>query len=618
MTRRRWLLVAAVGGLLACTEWAGPRLGGPRLSIVPVFSTNGVTAGGAGGGTLLLDDLDQLRVIVLPSTPLLTGQVATTAPAAATRTPGAVVDTTVPVDAAGNAELTVPVLVVGAAQAFLVELQGIRSRDGTVLYAGSSIVLVQSGRPTPVDSVLVSYIGPCQLGTGCVVAVGPSTVPPLKQAASLVMTVAVDSPTGVPAPNVPVRLTNVTPGLIALAPGLTVTALSGTSCGPARVAADIPGSSDTLRVDVDAPVTVPALLFAGDSFPDPVGASGGVFCGNPGAAGRFHVSVNGASGDVNPRYSPDRQRVAFTYRPGGAPLPPPNFLAVARWAGDTQSVAVSDTSAYRPRWSPNGKHLAFECGDGFSSDQDVCVLLDAAVPLASFAIAPRIFLTDSVTARPDGPSTFAWDPLAPDRLAFARDILIGQWPSSAIYVANFDGTGIVQLTLKPLDFGTGFLQIRELAWSPRGDVIVFSAIDTLFQSKLYAINRDGTGLRRVTTGGDSDSRPVVSPDGAQVLFLRDRSCSLDYWRIKIDGTGEQQVSDEAFCDVSTNGLGHDWSPDGSEIVLVGAGPNGQYLGFMVYRLPAGATAAGYLTERVPVRDVDPLTTSNDMQPSWRP
>lgn len=617
MTHRRWLLVAAAGGLLACAEWAGPRLRGPSLSIVPVFSTS--SAGGAGAATLLLDDLDQLRVIVLPSSQILTGQVAVTAPAATTRTPGAVVDTTVPVDAAGNAELTVPVLVLGAAQAFLVELQGIRSRDGSVLYAGSSIVVVQSGRPTPVDSVPVSYVGPCQLGTGCVVVVSPRIAPPLQQAASLALTVAVDSPSGVPAPDVPVRLTNVTPGLIDLAPGLRVTGLSGTSCGPARVAADIPGSSDTLRVEVNAPVTVPALLFAGDSFPDLVGGSGGVFCGNPGAAGRFHVSVNGASGDVNPRYSPDRQRVAFTYRPVGAPLAPPNFLAVARWAGDTEFVAVSDTSAYRPRWSPNGKHLAFECGDGFSSDQDVCVFLDATVALASFASAPRIFLTDSVTARSDGPSTFAWDPLAPDRIAFARDILIGQWPSSAIYVANFDGTGIVQLTLKPLDFGTGFLQIRELAWSPRGDVIVFSAIDTLFQSKLYAINRDGTGLRRLTTGGDSDSRPVVSPDGAQVLFLRNvGGCSIDYWRIRVDGTGEQRVSDEAFCDVSTNGLGHDWSPDGSEIVLVGAGPNGQYQGFMVYRLPAGATAAGYLGERVPVRDVDPLTTSNDMQPSWRP
>lgn len=616
LTPRRWIALACVAGALACAEWAGPMVGGPRLSIVPVFSTSAR----AGGGTLLLDDLDQLHVIVFPSLVALPGQAPMpVAGGAATRTPGAVVDTIVAVDAAGNASITIPLLVVGSAQTYAVQLEGIRSRDGAVLYSGGSVVTLQPGRPAPVDSIPVAYVGPCPLGAGCVVVLGPKNALPLTQAGSLTLLVTVDSASGVPAPNVPVRLTNLTPGLIAVTPGAIVTAVSGTSCGPARVVADIPGSVDTVGVAVNAPVTVPALLFAGDSLPDSLGASGGLFCQNPGAAGRFHVSFNGASGDVNPRYSPDRQRVAFTYRPVGAPLPPPNLLAVARWAGDSEFVAVSDTSAYRARWSPNGAHLAFECGDGFSTDQDVCVFLDATVPLASFVNAPRIFLTDSVTTRPDGPSTFAWDPANPDRIAFVRDSFIGQWRSSAVYVANFDGTAIARLTPLPLDLGSGYLQIDRLDWSPRGDVIVFGATDTLFATNLYAINRNGTGLRQLTHGPDSDSRPVVSPDGSQVLFLRSSStCSIDYWRIRVDGTGEQQVTSEAFCDISTNGLGYDWSPDGSEIVLVGAGPNGQYQGFMVYRLPDGVTAATYTAQRVPVRDVDPLTLSNDVQPSWRP
>jgi hypothetical protein len=594
-----WLTIAAAAGVLACAEWGGgPALGGTRLSIVPVFSTS---PGGSGGAaTVLLDDLDRLRVIVSPSAPGLTA--------------GAVVDTTVPVDAAGNATLSVRVVVTGALQTYVVQLEGIRSRDSSVLYSGSSVVTVQPGLPTVVASVPVSYIGPCALGAGCVVAVGPQGSAPLQKGASLAMTAVVDSPSGTPAPNVPVRLVNVTPALIDLSSGLSVKALSGTSCGPARVAADIPGSSDTLRLTVSAPVTVPALLFAGDSFPDTLGASGGVFCQNPAGAGRFHVSLNGRSGDVNPRYSPDRQRVAFTYRPVSAP----NVLVVARWAGDSEFVAVSDTSAYRPRWSPNGAHLAFACGDGVSTDQDVCVFQDATVPLVAFITAPRIFLTDSVTSRPDGPSAFAWDPLIPDRIALVRDSLVGQWWSSALYVAGFDGTGIVQLTLQPLDVGTGVLQIRDLDWSPRGDVIVFSAADTLLDTKLFAINRDGTKLRRLTKGPGSDSRPVISPDGTQVVFLRDQSCSLDYWRIGLDGSGEQQVTSERFCDITTASLGHDWSPDGAEIVLVGAGPNGPFSGFMAYRVLAGTTAATYAADRIPVRPIDPLTSSNDIQPSWRP
>jgi len=173
LTRGGAVALACAVGALACAEWAGPGVGGPRLSIVPMFAA-GATAG---GGTLLLDDLDQLHVIVFPSTQVITpGQAPPRAPErAATRAPGALVDTIVAVDAAGNASITLPLLVVGSAQTYVVQLEGIRSRDGAVLYSGGSVVTLQPGRPTPVDSVPVAYIGPCPLGAGCVVSVGPKS-----------------------------------------------------------------------------------------------------------------------------------------------------------------------------------------------------------------------------------------------------------------------------------------------------------------------------------------------------------------------------------------------------------------------------------------------------------
>src|SRR5207249_11580576 len=53
-----WLALAILGGGVACTEWAGSELGGPKLSIVPLI--------GIGSGTVLLDDLDRLHVVVVP------------------------------------------------------------------------------------------------------------------------------------------------------------------------------------------------------------------------------------------------------------------------------------------------------------------------------------------------------------------------------------------------------------------------------------------------------------------------------------------------------------------------------------------------------------------------
>jgi len=96
-----WLMLAVSGGMIACAEWAGSELRGPQLSIVPLIAV--------GSGTVLLDDLDQLHVVVVPIS--------------SAGVPGAVADTTVPVDAAGNATLTVPIVVIGRSQPFEVTLR---------------------------------------------------------------------------------------------------------------------------------------------------------------------------------------------------------------------------------------------------------------------------------------------------------------------------------------------------------------------------------------------------------------------------------------------------------------------------------------------------------------
>src|SRR2546422_865284 len=155
VTRRGWLALATLETLLACAEWAGPELagGGPRLAVVPVFS--------ASAGTVLFNDLDRLRVVVTGS---------------GARAGVVLADTTVPVDTAGDATLTVPILLFGTTETYTVQLQGIRSADGAVLYSGSDTVTVQAGRATRVDSVPVLYRGPCQLGVGCVVSVAPQNL----------------------------------------------------------------------------------------------------------------------------------------------------------------------------------------------------------------------------------------------------------------------------------------------------------------------------------------------------------------------------------------------------------------------------------------------------------
>jgi hypothetical protein len=246
-------MLGVTSGMVACAEWAGFELGGPRLSIVPLISI--------GSGTVLLDDLDQLHVVVVPISSV--GVPLGGPGRAATPLPGAVIDTTVAVDAAGDATLTVPVVVIGRAQPFQVTVQGIRSSDGAVLYAGVDTVVVRGAGATPPVTVPVSYVGPCQIGSGCVVTVAPQDTT-LATGGSLVMRISVDS-AQIPVTGVPVALTNLTRGLILVGPGRAVTALLSPTGGPARVEAAIRGAADTLRVNV-APLVAPAAVLVSPGY----------------------------------------------------------------------------------------------------------------------------------------------------------------------------------------------------------------------------------------------------------------------------------------------------------------------------------------------------------------
>jgi TolB protein len=142
-------------------------------------------------------------------------------------------------------------------------------------------------------------------------------------------------------------------------------------------------------------------------------------------------------------------------------------------------------------------------------------------------------------------------------------------------------------------------------WSPDGTLLAFGASD----GKIYTLAVASKTVAPITDGSRFDQNPVFSPDGSEILFFGDASCSTDYYAVRPDGTGLRQITAEGFCDFSTGDMGHDWSPDGNSIVTSNPG-NGK-----VYVLPSNATSANYSTLWRPLRDGSSL---NDIQPSWRP
>ena len=101
-------------------------------------------------------------------------------------------------------------------------------------------------------------------------------------------------------------------------------------------------------------------------------------------------------------------------------------------------------------------------------------------------------------------------------------------------------------------------------WSPDGTRIAF-VCRWATGTDLCIVNRDGTGLLRLTDDTQRDDSPAWSPDGARIAFARYPAGSTS------DVSAEIVLMDVATKQITplTLGLDPSWSPDGSRLVFAG-------------------------------------------------
>ena len=111
------------------------------------------------------------------------------------------------------------------------------------------------------------------------------------------------------------------------------------------------------------------------------------------------------------------------------------------------------------------------------------------------------------------------------------------------------------------------------SWSPDGKQLVFTGFDGGL-SDLYTINRDGTGLRRLTTDKYADLHPAWSPDGKTIAFVTDRGGETDFDQLRF---GNLRIALFHLDAGTIELLGHMeqgkninpvWAPDGQSLAFV--------------------------------------------------
>lgn len=213
--------------------------------------------------------------------------------------------------------------------------------------------------------------------------------------------------------------------------------------------------------------------------------------------------TNLAPGDdqLFPSLSPNGRHIAFSYNTGEGP-----DLYVINVDGTGLRAVTTDHSSLLPRWSPDGKTLAFTA---FAN------VRHAVIATVSLHGRNRRVLTSDL-----------WESVGGIYTPDGKHIVFGSQMGgfvAAVWIMNADGSNPRRLTPAA---------VRAQPWSVSPDgthIIGFTNQDTppALGNQVFVMKLDGSGFEILarTSTFRHDGFPTYSPDGSKITFVTDRFSS---------------------------------------------------------------------------------------------
>jgi TolB protein len=245
----------------------------------------------------------------------------------------------------------------------------------------------------------------------------------------------------------------------------------------------------------------------------------------------------------SPAWSPDGRKILFIgVRDGNVDV----FVVNADGTGQRR-LTDSPGDDVGASWSPDGRRIVFLTARHGDPETPLTAAFDTSLEVHVMDAdgSGQLRLTDSAATV----LTASWSPDG-RRIVFVS-AGPGCWTSChRLFVINADGGGQRRLT-------SG--NDHAPSWAPDGRRIAF--VRGWPESHVYVVNADGSGLRRIPRARSIPEAPVWSPDGRMIAFagrsgVRPEGCpscyppDMEIYVVNADGTGLRNLTRSPGDDVA--------------------------------------------------------------------